>query len=87
MDDWQKEYMADLAKEADSKKKLPRTKRYMWNRDGAQKDGLVWSIDEKNYIAAQVSRGHSYSEIAMDLGVSRNAIAGLVFRMKEGGEL
>lgn len=45
-----------------------------------------WTAKEKRVLTEGLARGMSYTEIGAKLKVSRNAVAGMVFRMKNKKE-
>ena len=47
----------------------------------------AWSVEELDAVKRQYLAGASYADIGHPMGRNRNAIAGLVFRLKQRGEL
>lgn len=45
-----------------------------------------WTAKEKRVLTESLARGMSYTDIGNKLHVSRNAVAGMVFRMKNKKE-
>jgi len=48
---------------------------------------IVWTQDIDDYLRSCIRQGRTHSSIAADLGITRNAVIGRVYRMRRNNTI